>query len=73
MVSRIKFLISFHLFGNLQMDLGSNLSATEANINGEIESFFSSAPPLRNSADISAKLENFIKRNEMNSGKFKIW
>ncbi|XP_062109954.1 phosphopantothenate--cysteine ligase 1-like [Humulus lupulus] len=45
-----------------------DLKATEANINGVIESFFNLAPPLRNNADISAKLENFIKRNEMNSG-----
>ncbi|XP_062097945.1 phosphopantothenate--cysteine ligase 2-like [Humulus lupulus] len=50
------------------MDLESTLEATQTNINWEIESFFKSAPPLRNSADISEKLENFIKRNEMASG-----
>lgn len=52
------------------MDLGNALEATQANLNVEIESFFNSAPPLKNSVDISEKLEKFIKRNEMASGKF---
>ncbi|PON53062.1 DNA/pantothenate metabolism flavoprotein, C-terminal [Parasponia andersonii] len=34
------------------MDLGHALEATRANLNAEIESFFNSAPPLKNSVDI---------------------
>uniref|UniRef100_A0A803NNE1 DNA/pantothenate metabolism flavoprotein C-terminal domain-containing protein n=1 Tax=Cannabis sativa TaxID=3483 RepID=A0A803NNE1_CANSA len=56
-----------------QMDLESTTEATQTNGNGEIESFFNLAPPLRNSADIREKLENFIKINEMASGKFTFW
>ena len=56
-----------------QMDSGNSFEATRGNLNAEVESFFNSAPPLKNSVDISQKLEKFIKRNEMASGKFTFW
>lgn len=50
------------------MDSRNKLEGTPATIDAEIESFFSSAPPLKNSFDFSEKIEKFIKRNSVASG-----
>lgn len=52
------------------MDLGNGLGATQNMLDAEIQSFFDSAPPLRSSGDVSEKLEEFVKRNSIASGKF---
>lgn len=52
------------------MDLGNGLGATQNTLNAEIQSFFDLAPPLKGSGDVSEKLEEFIKRNSIASGKF---
>lgn len=52
------------------MDSRNKLEGTPATTDTEIESFFSSAPPLKNSFDFSEKVEKFIKRNSVASGKF---
>ncbi|EXC06670.1 hypothetical protein L484_021506 [Morus notabilis] len=50
------------------MDLGNKLEGTRATIETEIESFFSSAPPLNNSLDFSEQVDKFIRRNSVASG-----
>lgn len=56
--------------GYFQMDLGNGLEGTQDTLDAEIQSFFDSAPPLKNSVDVIEKLEEFIKRNSVASGKF---
>lgn len=55
------------------MDLGNKLEGTRATIDTEIESFFSSAPPLKNSFDFSEQVDKFIRRNSVASGKPTFW
>lgn len=38
----------------------------------EFESFFDSAPPLKNSSEITVKLNDFIKRNSTLSGEVRV-
>ncbi|KAL5559218.1 hypothetical protein UlMin_035429 [Ulmus minor] len=45
------------------MDSENGLEATQATIDSEVETFFNSAPPLKNSSEASEKLEKFINRN----------
>lgn len=52
------------------MDLGNGLEGTQDTLDAEIQSFFDSAPPLKSSIDVSKKLEEFIERNSVASGKF---
>ena len=51
------------------MDLGNGSEANRSTLDEEIESFFNSAPPLKNSSDLSDKIEQFIKKNSAQSGK----
>lgn len=39
-------------------------------LNEEIQSFFNSAPPLRNSSEITKKLKDFIERHSAHLGDF---
>lgn len=52
------------------MELANGLEVAQDKLDAEINSFFESAPPLKNSNDVSAKLEEFMKRNSIGSGKF---
>lgn len=42
-------------------------------LDAETKSFFESAPPLKNSEDISEKLKGFIERNSLPSGNFALY
>jgi phosphopantothenate-cysteine ligase len=46
-----------------------NGSVSEALLDAEIESFFDSAPPLKDSAGIIKKLKEFIEYNSTPPGK----
>ncbi|KAM1074590.1 hypothetical protein ACFX11_019768 [Malus domestica] len=45
------------------MALSNGLEVQKEILHAEIKSFFDSAPPLKNSDDISGKLEGFVKKN----------
>lgn len=51
------------------MDTRSNSDTPQDTVYEEIESFFDSAPPLKDRSDISRKIDEFIARNSQ-SGKF---
>ncbi|KAK9930631.1 hypothetical protein M0R45_027665 [Rubus argutus] len=50
------------------MVLPSGLEIPKEVLDAEIKSFFDSAPPLKNSDDVSQKLEEFVKKNSLLSG-----
>ena len=52
------------------MDITNRLGVPQETLDAEIKSFFESAPPLKNSDDISEKLKKFIERNSLSLGKF---
>jgi phosphopantothenate-cysteine ligase len=52
------------------MDVKNGLGVPQETLDAEVESFFESAPPLKNRDDISEKLEEFVERNSALSGKF---
>lgn len=52
------------------MDATSNSETTHDSVYEEIESFFDSAPPLKDRSDISRKLKEFIARDSHSTGKF---
>ncbi|KAM1331377.1 hypothetical protein ACFX13_044668 [Malus domestica] len=50
------------------MALTNGLEVQKEILDAEIKSFFDSAPPLKDSDDISGKLEEFVKKNSVPSG-----
>ncbi|KAI8548207.1 hypothetical protein RHMOL_Rhmol07G0255400 [Rhododendron molle] len=54
----------------LPMDATSSSETPQDTVYEEIESFFDSAPPLKDGADISRKLTEFIARDSQSTGKF---
>lgn len=54
----------------LPMDATSSSETPQDTVYEEIESFFDSAPPLKDGADISRKLNEFIARDSQSTGKF---
>ena len=56
--------------GKFRMALTNGLEISKEVLDAEIESFFDSAPPLKNRHDVSEKLEDFVKKNSSASGMF---
>ena len=54
--------------GDFKMVLPSGLEIPKEVLDAEIKSFFDSAPPLKNSDDVTQKLEEFVKKNSLLSG-----
>lgn len=55
------------------MDLSNGMEVPQDTLDAETKSFFESAPPLKNSEDISEKLKGFIERNSLPSGNFALY
>lgn len=52
------------------MDVTNGLETPVETLYGEIESFFQSAPPLKDSDNINQKLDQFLELNSSSAGKF---